>query len=101
MKSVALAMIRFYQVSVSPTLPSSCRYHPTCSNYAFQAIEEWGLKRGLALAVQRVIRCQPFGGFGWDPVPLRNQPEDRNSPTCANSGSGSQGQEENHRTRME
>ncbi|MGI0081533.1 MAG: membrane protein insertion efficiency factor YidD [Nitrososphaerales archaeon] len=66
---MALALIRYYQVSISPTIPSSCRYYPSCSAYAFEAIEKWGVKRGVALAARRLWHCRPFGGHGYDPVP--------------------------------
>lgn len=69
MKSLALALIRHYQACISPLLPPACRFHPTCSEYACEAVERWGLKRGLLLAVSRLLRCHPFGGFGFDPVP--------------------------------
>ena len=69
MRSAALALIRFYQVCLSPTLPSSCRYHPSCSAYAYEAVEKWGLWRGAEMAFRRVLSCRPLGGHGYDPVP--------------------------------
>lgn len=69
MKSLALALIRFYQASLSPALPSSCRYYPSCSFYAYQAVEKWGVARGAGLALRRLLRCRPFGSRGFDPVP--------------------------------
>ena len=69
MRSAALALIRFYQVCLSPTLPSSCRYHPSCSAYAYEAVEKWGLWRGTEMAFRRLLRCRPLGGHGYDPVP--------------------------------
>ncbi len=69
MKSIALVMIRFYQGCLAPALPSSCRYHPTCSAYAYEAVEKWGAWRGALLALGRIFRCRPFGGAGIDPVP--------------------------------
>jgi hypothetical protein len=69
MRSAALALIRFYQVCLSPTLPSSCRYHPSCSAYAYEAVEKWGLWRGAEMAFRRLLRCRPLGGHGYDPVP--------------------------------
>jgi putative membrane protein insertion efficiency factor len=65
----ALAMVRFYRVAVSPNRPPSCRYLPTCSEYAAVAIERFGVVRGGALAVRRLLRCQPFRAGGYDPVP--------------------------------
>lgn len=69
MTTVALALIRFYQACISPALPSSCRYHPSCSAYAYEAVEKWGLVRGARLALARLLRCRPFGSYGHDPVP--------------------------------
>lgn len=61
--------IRFYQLAISPWLPPSCRYTPTCSQYAIQALRKHGLFRGLALTLSRLSRCHPWGGSGHDPVP--------------------------------
>ena len=61
--------IRAYQLLVSPLLPPSCRFLPTCSDYAQEAIRRHGVRRGLVLAVRRLARCHPWGGSGWDPVP--------------------------------
>jgi putative membrane protein insertion efficiency factor len=69
MQSAALAMIRFYQACISPALPSACRYYPSCSAYACEAIEKWGLWRGAVLAFRRLFRCRPWAGHGYDPVP--------------------------------
>jgi len=69
MKSITLGIIKFYQACVSPTLPSSCRFYPTCSAYAYEAIEKWGLWKGSELALRRLLRCRPFAGHGYDPVP--------------------------------
>jgi putative membrane protein insertion efficiency factor len=65
-----LGSIRFYQACISPVVPSACRFHPSCSAYAFEAIETWGVWKGSGLAVARLLRCQPFSKrFGYDPVP--------------------------------
>ena len=61
--------IRFYQRYISPLKPPTCRFTPTCSNYAIQAIRKHGPFNGLALAVWRILRCNPWGGSGYDPVP--------------------------------
>ena len=63
-----IALIRLYQRRVSPLLPRRCRYHPTCSAYAVQAIETYGILRGLVLAAWRILRCNPFSHGGYDPV---------------------------------
>ena len=69
MKFVTLAAIRFYQACLSPALPSACRYYPSCSAYAYDAVEKWGVWRGVCLAVGRILRCRPWGAYGYDPVP--------------------------------
>lgn len=73
MRSIAahlcIVPIRLYQWCVSPLLPAACRYQPTCSAYAVEAIERHGLPRGGLLTVRRLLRCHPWGGFGYDPVP--------------------------------
>ena len=61
--------IRFYQVAISPLLGPSCRFTPTCSEYARQALVKHGPFKGLALAVWRILRCNPWSGSGYDPVP--------------------------------
>jgi len=66
---VATAILDFYKRAISPWLPSACRFEPTCSIYAREAIERYGLARGLALALRRLLRCQPFHSGGFDPVP--------------------------------
>ena len=66
---LVLGLIRIYQNTIGPALPPACRYQPTCSHYAYQAIERYGVFRGSWLAIKRVARCQPFGGSGYDPVP--------------------------------
>ena len=63
--------ILFYKKAISPLLPPLCRYHPSCSTYAMEALEGHGPVRGLVLTVRRIARCQPFGGRGFDPVPPR------------------------------
>lgn len=66
---VALAAIRAYQRTVSPSLGSVCRFQPTCSHYAYEAIERHGFLRGAWLGLRRFLRCRPFGASGYDPVP--------------------------------
>ena len=61
--------IRFYQLCISPLLGPSCRFTPTCSEYARQAILKHGPFKGLYLAIRRLLRCHPWGGSGYDPVP--------------------------------
>lgn len=69
LRTAATAPIRAYQKLVSPLLPPSCRFYPTCSNYAITAIERYGVLRGGWLAAKRVARCHPWNPGGYDPVP--------------------------------
>ena len=69
MKSLALALIRFYKRFISPMLPSACRFEPTCSVYTYQAIEKYGVIRGSWLGIRRISRCHPLNPGGYDPVP--------------------------------
>lgn len=64
-----LLPIYFYRYSISPMLPASCRYTPTCSQYAIVALKKYGPFKGLWLAIKRIGRCHPWGGSGYDPVP--------------------------------
>lgn len=66
---VLLLPITFYQRCISPFTPPACRFTPTCSEYAKQALKKHGPIKGLALAIWRVLRCNPWGGSGYDPVP--------------------------------
>lgn len=68
-KTLALAMVRFYQRQLSPLKPPSCIYSPTCSEYTYQAIAKYGVVRGVAMGVERLLRCHPFSQGGDDPVP--------------------------------
>jgi len=71
MKRAVLAALRFYKAQISPALPPACRYTPTCSEYAIEAVEQYGALRGTAMAVRRVVSCNPFARGGYDPVPQR------------------------------
>lgn len=71
MKRLALAAIRFYQRRLSPGRPPACRFLPTCSQYAYEAIETYGAVRGGGMAAWRVLRCNPLNRGGLDPVPER------------------------------
>ena len=68
MRAVFIAPVRFYQRFISRALPSRCKYHPTCSEYAVQAISTYGVLRGLVLAAWRLLRCNPWSHGGMDPV---------------------------------
>ena len=69
MKRLLLLLVRFYRCCISPLLPPSCRYYPTCSAYAMEAIERYGARRGGWMALRRILRCHPFHRGGYDPVP--------------------------------
>ena len=71
-QAAVIAMLRAYKFAISPLFPPSCRYVPTCSEYATEAIERHGVLRGSALAFWRLLRCHPFVKGGFDPVPLRS-----------------------------
>lgn len=64
-----IAPVRFYQRAISPLTPPACRFTPTCSQYMIEAIEKHGPLKGLYLGTRRILRCNPWGGCGYDPVP--------------------------------
>ncbi len=62
-------LIRIYQYTISPFFPNSCRFTPTCSQYGIEAFQKYGVFKGFWLTLKRVLRCHPWGGSGYDPVP--------------------------------
>ena len=78
MKRLAMLLIKFYRRFISPLKPPCCRFYPTCSEYALEAFEKRGFFVGLILTVWRVLRCNPFGKGGYDPVPEKKSKK-RNS----------------------
>ncbi|MFA6200698.1 MAG: membrane protein insertion efficiency factor YidD [Bacteroidales bacterium] len=66
---IFIGLIRLYQTAISPHTPSTCRFLPTCSQYALEAIKKYGPFKGGSLALRRIMRCHPWGGSGYDPVP--------------------------------
>lgn len=66
-------LIKGYQILISPLLPSSCRYDPTCSHYAIDALKTHGFLKGTLLAIKRIGSCHPWGGSGYDPVPEKDK----------------------------
>jgi len=68
MKRVALSLIRYYQRAVSPAMPPSCRFIPTCSQYGYDAMEKYGVWRGGWMTIRRIMRCNPLNPGGYDPV---------------------------------
>ena len=79
-REIAIAPIRLYQRAISPALPRRCKYEPTCSAYAVQAIRRFGILRGLVLAVWRLLRCNPFSHGGFDPVEAQRLFRPRSGP---------------------
>lgn len=69
MRWLALKLIRFYQAAISPWIPPSCIYTPTCSQYAYEAVTKYGVLKGGVMALWRIVRCNPFAKGGYDPVP--------------------------------
>lgn len=74
LRKIFILPIRFYQLSISPLLGSNCRHTPTCSQYTIEAIQEWGVFKGIWLGMKRIARCHPWGTHGYDPVPKNTQP---------------------------
>lgn len=75
MNYVFIFLIRIYQKVISPLFPGSCRYTPTCSNYSIEAIKKFGVIKGIYLSSKRIIKCNPWGGYGYDPVPENDKTE--------------------------
>lgn len=69
LRAFFLLLVRFYQLAISPMIPPRCRYVPTCSQYAIEALHKHGACKGGYLAIKRICRCHPWGGSGYDPVP--------------------------------
>jgi putative membrane protein insertion efficiency factor len=70
-RKLVLLPVRLYQLTISPWMPPVCRYHPTCSQYMVGAVETHGVLKGVLLGTRRLLRCAPWGGHGYDPVPQR------------------------------
>ena len=73
MKRLLILLIRFYKQAISPFKQPCCKYYPTCSNYALEAIERFGALKGSLLALYRILRCNPFSRGGYDPVPEKKE----------------------------
>jgi len=73
LKKIFIVPIKFYQMFISPLLGPNCRHQPTCSQYTIEAIQEWGVLKGIYLGTKRLSRCHPFGTHGHDPVPKKDQ----------------------------
>ncbi|MDE7403252.1 MAG: membrane protein insertion efficiency factor YidD [Muribaculaceae bacterium] len=79
LRRLVIAPIRFYQLAISPMTPASCRFVPTCSQYAIEAIATHGIAKGSILTLKRIGRCNPWGGSGYDPVPPKTEHKDEDS----------------------
>jgi putative membrane protein insertion efficiency factor len=84
MKRLTLTAIRIYQSSVSPSRPPACRFEPSCSHYAYEAISRYGTLKGSWLALRRLARCHPFSKGGYDPVPVTARGETVSRETAPN-----------------
>ena len=69
-RTLLILLVRAYQVTLSPLFSGCCRFEPSCSNYMIEALQRHGVFKGLYLGIRRLLRCYPFGGSGYDPVPL-------------------------------
>ena len=72
-KQIFIIPIKIYQWGISPLFGQNCRHQPTCSQYAVEAIQEWGILKGLFLGAKRLIKCHPWGTQGYDPVPKKHK----------------------------
>jgi putative membrane protein insertion efficiency factor len=77
LKQIFIFPIRLYQRYLSPLLGKNCRFEPTCSHYTAEAIQEWGVLKGIYMGARRIFKCHPWGGFGYDPVPKKEQPKEQ------------------------
>lgn len=77
-KATLVGIIRFYCYCISPLTPPCCRFYPSCSSYALQALERFGLVQAILLSTRRILRCHPGGSYGYDPVPLLKPAEHQN-----------------------
>ena len=73
MKKIIIWLIKLYQIFLSPLCPGVCRYRPTCSQYMIEAVKVHGICKGSFLGVRRILHCHPWGGSGYDPVPLKQK----------------------------
>jgi len=85
MKYLLIGLVRLYQLVISPYLPSSCRYHPTCSQYGIEALKQHGALKGSWLAIRRIARCHPWSDGGYDPVPQSHEHSHTHSHSQPNS----------------
>lgn len=86
MKTILLLLVRAYQLGISPFLGQNCRFYPSCSAYAFEAIGEHGALKGSFMATKRLCKCHPWHPGGHDPVPKKSPPEKTTSTTACGCG---------------
>ncbi|MBQ8915371.1 MAG: membrane protein insertion efficiency factor YidD [Clostridia bacterium] len=79
LKRIFLLPVKFYRKYISPLFPPCCRFQPTCSQYCLDAVEEWGIIRGSALTLWRILRCNPWSKGGYDPVPENKKRNHKNN----------------------
>lgn len=79
LKRIFLLPVKFYRKYISPLFPPCCRFQPTCSQYCLDAVEEWGIIRGSALTLWRILRCNPWSKGGYDPVPENKKRNQKNN----------------------
>ena len=79
-KKILILLVKFYQKFLSPLCPGVCRYQPTCSQYMIEAIETHGIFKGIWLGFKRLMRCHPWGGSGYDPVPPAEEKKSKHNP---------------------
>jgi putative membrane protein insertion efficiency factor len=82
-KFITLQLLRGYKWAISPMFPAACRYVPTCSEYAMEAVERYGVLRGSWMGLSRLLRCHPFAGSGYDPVPRESIEKHLHGDACA------------------
>jgi putative membrane protein insertion efficiency factor len=86
MKRLLLLLLRGYKLGVSPFLGQNCRFYPSCSDYAAEAVREYGALKGAALAIRRLSKCHPWNAGGVDPVPAKSQKHDASAAHCKARG---------------
>lgn len=74
----AVLPVKFYQLTISPLTGPTCRHTPTCSQYTIDAIKEWGIIKGWWMGIKRIVRCHPWGSYGYDPVPKKTIKPNKN-----------------------
>jgi putative membrane protein insertion efficiency factor len=79
LRYVVIFPVRVYQYTLSPLLGNTCRHQPSCSQYTIEAVQEWGVFKGVWLGAKRIAHCHPWGTHGYDPVPKKHSPPDKDA----------------------